>query len=120
MSLLRRTDQTWKLNLFVACLALGVGITLFQWMLTEPLGEELTVKIVVGVLFLVIMRVACACLFIVCPRCNLRLIPHALRTAGLGGWFNWVRDVEACPGCGSEDGFSPAPPVVSRRRKRRR
>jgi hypothetical protein len=37
-----------------------------------------------------------------CPRCHLRLFPHAISTQQAAGWLQWLLRASSCPRCGYE------------------
>lgn len=100
MSLLERSNQRWKLYLFITLMALGAGVTLFQGFLYEPLGRELTLQLVVGGMLLIIATFVWAGGSIVCPACSQKLLFYALFKVGFGTWFVWLLSEEQCPKCG--------------------
>ena len=118
MSLLKRTNQLWKLYLFVASMALGAGITLFQSFLHRLLDKETIINLVIGGMVLMIGVFAWAYAFITCPNCNLKIFWHSISEEGLGKWFTWLINLEKCPQCGSRDGL-PAPDVKRGKSKAR-
>lgn len=99
MSLLERSKQRWKISLFIGLMALGAVVTLFQGFLYEPLGQDLTVKLVVGAMFLIIVTFVWAGQSIVCPKCELKLLYYAITKVGLGTWYVWLLTEEECPKC---------------------
>jgi hypothetical protein len=107
VSLLARTNQQWKLYLFVAAMALGFGLTVFQSVIAGQIGKEHTTTIAVTGMALVAGGFAWAAAFITCPNCTLKLFWHALTKEGLASWFGWLLNQEECPQCGSRDGLAP-------------
>ena len=108
MSILRQTNQLWKLYVFITSMLLGAAITLFQGFLPKVLGKENIVHLVVGGMLLVMGAFAWAYGSIACPNCKLKLFWYSLTKVGLGTWFPWLANLEECPQCGSPDG-KPAP-----------
>lgn len=109
MSLLKRTNQLWKLYLFVAIMAVGAGTTLFQSLLYRFLDKELITYLVIGGMLLMVGVFAWAFSSITCPNCRLKLFWHSISEEGLGKWFIWLINLEKCPQCGSRDGLAPTP-----------
>lgn len=99
LSLLERSNQRWKISVFIALMALGAMVTLFQGFLYGPLGQELTVKLVVGAMILIIVTFVWAGQSIVCPKCELKLLYYAITKVGLGTWYVWLLTEEQCPKC---------------------
>ena len=110
MSLLKRSSQLWKLNVFVASMALGAGVTLFQSFLYRLLDKEAITNLVIGAMALMIGVFAWAYASITSPNCDLKVFWHSISEEGLGKWFTWLINLEKCPQCGSRDG-QPAPSV---------
>lgn len=106
MSLMKRTNQLWKLYVFATLMALGAGTTLFQSLLHGRFGKEITTYLAIGGMLLVTGVFAWAYIFITCPNCKLKIFWHAITKEGLGSWFPWLINQEECPQCGSRDGLS--------------
>jgi hypothetical protein len=107
VSLLERTNQLWKLYVFGAAMALGVGLTLFQSVIAAQIGKEHTTSIALSGMALLAGCLAWTAAFITCPNCKLKLFWHALTKEGLWSWFDWLINQEECPQCGSRDGLAP-------------
>lgn len=118
MTLLKRTNQLWKLYAFMALMALGAAITLFQGFLGRFLEKEAITCLVIGGMFLVAGAFAWAYTSITCPNCKVKLFWHSIFKVGLGTWFVWLVNLEKCPQCGSPDGL-PAPDKKQGRSGRR-
>lgn len=108
MTLLKRTNQLWKLYAFMALMALGAGITLLQAFIGKYVGKEAITDLVIGGMFLVTGAFIWAYNSIICPHCKLKLFWHSIIKVGLGSWFVWLVNLEKCPQCGSPDG-QPVP-----------
>ena len=100
MTLLQRTNQSWKVWLFVALLLVGCAATLLQGFLYKPLGKELAIQIAVGGVGLLIGAFLWAGGAVRCPQCELKLLIHAITKEGFFTWFSWLLGVESCPQCG--------------------
>lgn len=118
MTVLKRTNQTWKLYTFMALMALGAAITLFQGFLGRFLEKEAVTWLVTGGMLLVAGAFAWACSSISCPNCKLKLFWYSIVKVGLGSWFIWLTGLEQCPNCGSTDGL-PVPDKKQGRSGRR-
>lgn len=99
MSLLERSNQRWKISLFIVLMGLGAVMTLFQGFFYEPLGQELTIQLVVGAMVLIIITFIWAGQNIVCPKCGLKLLYYAIIKVGFGTWYIWLLTEEQCPKC---------------------
>jgi len=99
MTLLKRTNQLWKLYAFVVLMALGAGITLFQSFLYRFLEKEAITSLVIGGMLLVTGVFAWAYASITCPNCTLKLFWYSITKEGLGTWFTWLINLEKCPQC---------------------
>lgn len=119
MSLLKRTDQLWKLYLFVSAMAVGAGITLFQSFLYRLLEKAVITYLVIGGMLLMVGVFAWVYSSITCPNCRLKLFRHSIFEEGLGKWFVWLINLEKCPQCGSRDGLAPTPNFKQEKSKRR-
>ena len=108
MSVLKNTNQLWKLYVFAAAMAIGAGVTLFQSFLYRLLEKETITTLVIGGMFLLTGTFAWAYATIRCPNCKLKLFWYSLTKEGLGTWFTWLKNLGKCPQCGSLDGL-PAP-----------
>ena len=108
MSLLERSNQRWKIYLFIALMAVGAGVTLFQGFLYTPLGKELTTQLVVGGMVLIAATFYWAGQNIVCPQCGLKLLYYSITKVGLGSWYVWLLSEEKCPDCGYSGHATPA------------
>ena len=108
LNMLKRTNQLWKLYVFIASMVLGAGITLFQSFLYRWLQKETIIALVIVGALLVVGAFAWAIVSITCPNCKLKLFKHSITNEGLGTWFIWLINLEKCPQCGSTDGL-PAP-----------
>lgn len=100
VTLLQRTNQSWKIWLFVALLLIGCAATLLQGFLYAPLGKELAIKIAVAGLGVLIGVFIWAAGSIRCPECQQKLFLHAVTKEGFLTWFSWLLQVESCPKCG--------------------
>lgn len=118
MSLLAVSQQRWKLFLFLAVMALGAAVTLLQGFLYAPLGKAPVQQLVLGALAAIVGTLLWACLDLVCPRCRLKLLWHAVAKVGFASWFAWLLTTETCPGCGYS-GRPESPAGKGRRRGRR-
>lgn len=107
MSILKQTNQLWKLYVFIVLMALGAGITLFQSFLSRVLVQESITFLVIGGMLLVIAVFAWAYTSITCPNCRVKLFWYSITKVGLGTWFTWLLNLEKCPQCGSSDGLPP-------------
>lgn len=119
MSLLERSKQRWKINLFITLMAVGAGITLFQGFLYDPLGKELTTQLVVGAMLLIAATFYWAGQNIVCPHCGLRLLYYSITKVGLGTWYVWLLTEEKCPTCGFDGYTAPKAAKQDKSRKPR-
>jgi len=99
LTLLKRTDQLWKLYVFVALMALGAGVTLFQGFLYRVMDKETITYLVIGGMLLVTGVFAWAYSSIICPACKLKLLWYSITKEGLGTWFTWLINLEKCPQC---------------------
>ena len=117
--MLKRTNQFWKLYVFVTSMVLGAGITLFQGFLDRLFAKETITSLVIGGVLLVIGAFAWAYTSITCPNCKLKLFWYSISKEGLGTWFIWLTHLEKCPRCGSGDGL-PAPSSKRRGTKAQR
>lgn len=108
MSLLERSKQRWKIYLFIALMAVGAGVTLFQGFFYTPLGKELTTQLVVGGMVLIAATFYWAGQNIICPQCRLKLLYYAITKVGLGTWYIWLISEEKCPDCGYTGHAAPA------------
>jgi hypothetical protein len=99
VSLLKCSGQRWKIFLFITLMGLGAVVTLFQGFLYGPLGQDLTVRLVVGAMFLIITTFVWAGQSIVCPQCHLKLLYHAIIKVGFASWYVWLLTAEQCPKC---------------------
>ena len=99
MAILERTNQLWKLYTFVALMAVGAGITLFQGFLYKVLEKDAITALVIGAMVLVIAVFAWANSSIICPDCKLKLLWYSISNEGLGKWFTWLINLEKCPQC---------------------
>jgi hypothetical protein len=81
---LKQTNQLWKLNVFVALMALGAGITLFQSFLYRVMEKETVTYLVIGGMLLVIGVFAWTYSSITCPDCKLKLLWYSISKEGLG------------------------------------
>ena len=113
VSLLQRTNQLWKIYVFVGALVLGCAATLFQGFLYEPLGKEVAIKIAVAGMALIIGIFLWAGQSIRCSKCQLKIFFYALTHKGFFAWFAWLLQEENCPQCG------PAEAPRSTRSKRK-
>jgi drug/metabolite transporter (DMT)-like permease len=113
VNLLQRTNQSWKIWLFAALLLVGCAATLLQGFLYKPLGKELAIQIAVGGLGLLIGGFIWAGGSVRCPKCELKILLHAVTKEGFFTWFSWLLQVESCPKCG----YGEAPRKTSSRRK---
>lgn len=113
MNLLQRTDQAWKVWLFVVMLILGCVASLLQGFLYESLGKEVAMQIAVAGIGLVISSFLFAGLSITCPKCELKLFLHAFKEQRFFSWFSWILQQESCPRCG----HPAAPRQTGSRRK---
>lgn len=100
MSLIERSNQRWKLYLFIGLMGIGAGVTLFQGFLYEPLGKDLTTQLVVAGMVLIAATFYWAGQNIVCPQCGLKLLYYSITKVGLGTWYIWLLSEEKCPDCG--------------------
>jgi len=99
VTLLQRTNQSWKVWLFVALLLVGCAATLLQGFLYKPLGKELAIQIAVGGVGLLIGAFLWAGGAVRCPQCELKLLIHAITKEGFFTWFSWLLQVDSCPKC---------------------
>lgn len=99
MSLLQRTEQTWKIYLFMGLFALGCAATLLQGFFYAPLGKELAMQIGLGGIFLIVGSFVWTGQNLTCPKCHLKLFYHAFRKQGFFSWFSWLLLLEQCPQC---------------------
>lgn len=100
VSLLEKSNQRWKVFLFIGLMALGAAVTLLQGLLYTPLGKELTTQLVIGGMVLIAATFFWAGQNIVCPQCKLKLLYYAITKVGLGSWYDWLLTEEKCPDCG--------------------
>lgn len=114
MTLLQRTDQSWKIYLFMGLFVLGSLATLLQGFFYAPLGRELAMQIAIGGIFLIVGSFVWTGQNLTCPKCHLKLFYHAFRQQGFFRWFSWLLEQERCPKCG----FGEAPPGSGRPRKK--
>lgn len=115
VTLLQRTDQTWKIYLFVALFMLGCAATLLQGFLYAPLGRELAMQVALGGVITIVGSFVWSGQTIVCPKCHLKLFYHAFRKQGFLRWFSWLLEQEQCPGCG----YGETHPVTGVRKRAR-
>lgn len=108
VSLIERSGQRWKINLFLLLMAVGAGITLFQGFLYDPIGRELTTQLVIAAMVLIAVTFYWAGQNIVCPQCGLKLLYYSLTKIGLGTWYIWLVSEEKCPDCGYSGQKAPA------------
>lgn len=99
LSLLKRSNQLWKIYLFIPVAVLGGSVILFQGALYEPIGKELTMLLVGLGGLLGIGAFICACLFIRCPNCKLKLFCFAMSRRKFVSWLVWLLKQEECPRC---------------------
>lgn len=118
MSLIKRTNQQWKVYVFIGLMTLGCALTLSQPLYKDWLGESLTLRVGINAMMLVVANFVWACLFITCPHCKLKLFFFALTKKGLGSWFAWLTEEDKCPQCGSLDGSAPPAPKYGKSKKR--
>jgi|GEM_PF-4686137 len=114
LTLLKRTNQLWKLYAFIGSMAVGGGITLFQSLLPRIMEKEAILYFVIGGMLLVIGAFAWAYSAIRCPECSLKLLWYSLTKEGLGTWFTWLIHLEECPQCTKLNGLATS----TRKRKR--
>ena len=100
VTLLQRSDQTWKIYLFMALFVLGSLATLLQGFLYPSLGRELAMQIALGGIFMIVGSFIWAGQSVACPKCALKLFYHAFRHQGFFRWFSWLLEQETCPKCG--------------------
>lgn len=91
------SHEPWRLYAGLALVILG-GVVMFAAKLSIVGSEEIALLYVgcgivsTGFLWLLLMPK--------CPRCNLRLFPHAISTQPASGWLNWLLRNAICPRCG--------------------
>jgi len=100
VTLLQRTDQAWKLYLFMALFVLGCAATLLQGFFYASLGKELAMQVGIGGIFLIIGSFIWAGQNVTCPKCQVKLLYHAFRHHGFFRWLSWLIEQEVCPKCG--------------------
>jgi hypothetical protein len=110
VSLLQRSNQEWKVWLFVVMLILGSATTLFQGFLYEPLGKEMAIRIAVAGMGLIVVGFVWTGIAVKCPKCQLKIFWHAITKEGFFSWFSWLLQVEACPHCGYNKSSPPTAP----------
>lgn len=115
MNLLQRTDQAWKVWLFVVMLVLGGAASLLQGFLYDALGKERAIQLAFAGIGLIIGSFIFAGFSIACPKCGLKLFPHAFRTQGFFTWFSWILQQESCPRCNHPE--VPRPVAAKRKAK---
>jgi hypothetical protein len=118
VSLLERSNQRWKLYLFITLMGLGAILTLFQGLLYEPIGKDLTVKLAIAAMVLIAATLVWAFRSIACPACEQRLLAYAITKVGLGTWFVWLLEQEKCPKCGYTGRPSQGPAKPGKRKRR--
>jgi len=110
VTLLQRTDQAWKLYLFMALFVLGCAATLLQGFFYASLGKELAMQVGIGGIFLIIGSFVWAGQNVTCPKCQVKLLYHAFRHHGFFRWLSWLIEQESCPKCGHGEAPRPAGP----------
>lgn len=100
MTLLQRTNQTWKIYLFMGLFVLGSIATLLQGFLYASLGRELAMQLALGGVVLIVGSIVWTVQNVTCPKCRHKLFFHAFRTQGFFVWFSWMLLLEQCPKCG--------------------
>lgn len=95
------TRQTWTFRggwalVFAGCVAL-VGEVQGWWGPMDPGPRTL---LILGANMINVGAFAGMMLSIRCPRCQLKVLWHAMRTQPALGWLAWLNGLEACPSCG--------------------
>lgn len=99
MSLLKTTNQMWKLYLPMTMMVICGGGILFQGTLSELIGKGTTLTLVgLGGLFGMASFIL-ATFWIRCPKCKLKLFYFAVSKQELGSWLPWLLSQKTCPKC---------------------
>jgi hypothetical protein len=99
MSFIKASKQIWKIVISMTPIAICGLIVIFQSYLYEPIGEDLTMSIVLSSTILGMVFFIWGCLFIRCPKCKLRLFWHAVTKQDSGVWVTWLFSFVECPRC---------------------
>ena len=113
MSLLKQTNQLWKIYVFGVALLLGSAASLLQGFFYEALGPRLAMQVGMFGIVLLVGGFVWAGFNVRCPNCQLNLFVHAFKTHGFFSWFAWLLQAESCPQCGQ-----PEPPRATGPRRR--
>jgi hypothetical protein len=103
VSLLKQTNQMWKIYVFGIALLLGSAASLLQGFFYEDLGQQLAMRIGMLGIALLVSGFIWAGFNVRCPSCQLNLFAHAFKTQGFFTWFAWLLQVESCPQCGQPE-----------------
>jgi hypothetical protein len=102
MTLLRSSNQYWKLWLFGGILVIG-GLVIALGGLMMGLGESMeslgTAYILIGTA-VGLSAFLCACLLVGCPRCSARWFWLAVSGQTDEHWLQWLSNLSICPHCG--------------------
>src|SRR6266496_565199 len=109
-SLLKRSDQLWKLILGCALLPLtGLGLVIGALNIRVNADEPKTLFYIIGV-SIPAMGFVWALLTVRCKSCGARLLWKAVREKAPGDWLYWLMSLSSCPVCGRD---TPAGPSLS-------
>ena len=102
-SLLKRTNQAWKLRAMHLGLAVsGCELIVGQWIAERLAGNDSVLVALSGVV-LGLGAIAFACLTIRCSACGSRWLWCAVTTQPSGNWLAWLHSQQSCPTCGAHN-----------------
>lgn len=97
----RDSSLAWSYHSAKLWVGLGVvlvaGIAFILSFVSSEPGFELAGSIGAVVLLLALLVLGYT---VTCPRCQLRLLFHSMRTQGLGNWVGYALYEKRCPRCG--------------------
>src|SRR6266496_1656677 len=88
-SYLKATGQLWKFYLFLAAPILGV-VLIISSLEIMPKQENLALVLLLSGILFGFIGFSWACLTIMCPRCQTRLLWMALKKQSHQNWMSWL------------------------------
>ena len=100
-SLLKRTNQAWKLRIMYGGLVVAGALMVLGQSMSESLTTEQVVAITLSGVLVGLASFAFACLGIRCPKCKSRWLWRAVSTEQSGEWLLSLQSQQSCPACGA-------------------
>jgi hypothetical protein len=100
LSIIKDSNQMWKIFVFLIITALCGATIIFQSLLYAPIGKSETMVLVIAATILGILTFVWASFSIKCPNCKSKFVWYAVSKLNSGKWLSWLLSSDKCPTCG--------------------